>query len=122
MTKIQEAQTGDTLCDKDNSILYQVIEFPKPCLYMSIVPKEKSDDDKLSGALQRLMDEDPSFSIGRNYETKELIIGGQGEKHLNILLNKLENKFGVNAILKEPEISYRETIKNSVEAQGRHKK
>lgn len=122
MTKIQEAQTGDTLCDKDNVILYQVIEFPKPCLYMSIVPKEKSDDDKLSGALQRLMDEDPSFSIGRNYETKELIIGGQGEKHLNILLNKLENKFGVNALLKEPEVSYRETIKNSVEAQGRHKK
>jgi elongation factor G len=89
---------------------------------MSIIPKEKSDDDKLSGALQRLSDEDPSFSIGRNFETKELILGGQGEKHLNILLNKLENKFGVNAILKEPEVSYRETIKNTVEAQGRHKK
>ncbi|WP_432204958.1 elongation factor G [Cetobacterium somerae] len=120
--KILDAQTGDTLCDKDNPIIYNVIEFPKPCLYMSIIPKEKSDDDKLSGALQRLSDEDPSFSIGRNFETKELILGGQGEKHLNILLNKLENKFGVNAILKEPEVSYRETIKNTVEAQGRHKK
>ncbi|MDX8335390.1 elongation factor G [Candidatus Cetobacterium colombiensis] len=120
--KILDAQTGDTLCDKDNPIIYNVIEFPKPCLYMSIIPKEKSDDDKLSGALQRLFDEDPSFSIGRNFETKELILGGQGEKHLNILLNKLENKFGVNAILKEPEVSYRETIKNTVEAQGRHKK
>ncbi|MGL5544031.1 MAG: elongation factor G [Cetobacterium sp.] len=122
VTKLQEAQTGDTLCDKENPIVYNIIDFPKPCLYMSIVPKEKNDDDKLSGAIQRLMDEDPSFSVGRNFETKEFIIGGQGEKHLNILLNKLQNKFGVNALLKEPEISYRETIKNSVEAQGRHKK
>ncbi|MGL5577748.1 MAG: elongation factor G, partial [Fusobacteriaceae bacterium] len=122
VTKLQEAQTGDTLCDKENGIIYNVIEFPKPCLYMSIIPKEKSDDDKLSGAIQRLKDEDPSFSIGRNFETKELIIGGQGEKHLNILLNKLLNKFGVSALLKEPEVSYRETIKNTVEAQGRHKK
>lgn len=122
VTKLQEVQTGDTLCDKEDTIVYSVIDFPKPCLYMSIVPKEKSDDDKLSGAIQRLLDEDPSFSIERNFETKEFIIGGQGEKHLNILLNKLQNKFGVNALLKEPEVSYRETIKNSIEAQGRHKK
>ncbi|MEG1806673.1 MAG: elongation factor G [Cetobacterium sp.] len=122
ITKLPDAQTGDTLCDKENPVVYKVISFPKPCLYMSIIPKEKADDDKLSGSLQRLSDEDPSFSIDRNFETKELIIGGQGEKHLNIILNKLENKFGVNAILKEPEVSYRETIKNSVEAQGRHKK
>ena len=122
VTKLPDAQTGDTLCDKDNPVIYKVISFPKPCLYMSIVPKEKSDDDKLSSSLQRLSDEDPSFIISRNFETKELIVGGQGEKHLNIILNKLQNKFGVNAILKEPEISYRETIKNSVEAQGRHKK
>lgn len=121
-TKIQDAQTGDTLCSKDAPIVYRTVEFPKPCLYMSIIPKEKADDDKLSGSLQRLSDEDPSFSISRNYETKELIIGGQGEKHLNILLNKLENKFGVHAVLKEPEVSYRETLKNMVQAQGRHKK
>lgn len=122
ITKISEIQTGDTLCDKNNPIVYTPIIFPKPCLYMAITPLNKSDDDKLSSSLQKLVDEDPTLSILRNYETKELIVGGQGEKHLNILLNKLENKFGVHGELKTPEVSYRETIKNKVDVQGRHKK
>lgn len=121
-TKLTFAQTGDTLCDKDFPIIYKTIFFQKPCLYMSILPKEKIDDDKLSTSLQKLLDEDPSFSINRNFETKELLIGGQGEKHLQILLNKLENKFGVHGVLKDPEVSYRETLKEIVQAQGKHKK
>lgn len=120
--RLSTAQTGDTICSKDHPIVYKIISYQKPCLYMSILPKDKMDDDKLSVSLQRLLEEDPSFSINRNFETKELLIGGQGEKHLNILLNKLENKFGVNAVLKEPQVSYRETLKNVVQAQGRHKK
>lgn len=121
-TKLQYAQTGDTLCDKDNPICYSTIELPKPCLFVAVEPAEKSDDEKISTSLQRLMDEDPSFAIERNYETKELLIGGQGEKHIGILLSKLENKFSVHANIRNPKISYRETIKNTISVQGKHKK
>ncbi|MDR3259477.1 MAG: elongation factor G [Fusobacteriaceae bacterium] len=121
-TKLQVTQTGDTLCDKDKPILYPAIEFPEACFYSGVRPAEKSDDEKLSTCLQRMLEEDPTFIVTRNYETKQLLVGGQGEKHLYIILCKIKNKFGVHAELNNQIVSYRETIKKKVEIQGKHKK
>ena len=121
-TKIQDLKTGDTICDKANPIVYKKVPFPKPCLYMNIIPVKKSDDDKISLAIQKLIEEDPSLTVIRNTETKELLIGGQGKKHLEIVVSKLYNKFQVQATLSVPKIAYRETIRKEVSVQGKHKK
>ncbi|WP_291259430.1 elongation factor G [Fusobacterium sp.] len=121
-TKLQYTQTGDTLCDKDNPIEYPQIEFPRACFYSGVEPAEKADDEKLSTCLQKMMEEDPTFKVYRNHETKQLLIGGQGEKHLYIIICKIKNKFGVHAVLNNPIVSYRETIKGSSSVQGKHKK
>ena len=120
--KLQYAQTGDTICDKNHPIKYENIKFPKACLYFAVEPQDKTDDEKISISLQKLTEEDPTFIVERNYETKQLLIGGQGEKHLKVVTHKLENKFGVHSVVSEPKISYRETIKNVIEVQGKHKK
>lgn len=121
-TKIQDLKTGDTICDKSNPIVYSKVPFPKPCLYMNIIPVKKSDDDKISTAIQKLIEEDPSLNVIRNTETKELLIGGQGKTHLQIVVSKLFNKFQVQATLSTPKIGYRETIRKEVSVQGKHKK
>lgn len=121
-TKLQYTQTGDTLCGKDLSVMYHQIRFPKPIIFSGVVPAEKNDDEKLSTCLQRMMEEDPTFVVARNYETKQLLIGGQGEKHLYIILCKIKNKFGVHAELEDVIVAYRETILGKAEVQGKHKK
>lgn len=121
-TKLQELKTGDTLCDKASPIIYDNIKFPKPCLYMNVIPVKKSDDEKISLCLQKLADEDPTLKVIRNAETKELLIGGQGKTHLEIVLSKLNNKFQVQATLSVPKIAYRETIRREASVQGKHKK
>lgn len=121
-TKLQYTQTGDTLCGKDLSVIYHQIRFPKPIIFSGVVPAEKNDDEKLSTCLQRMMEEDPTFVVTRNYETKQLLIGGQGEKHLYIILCKIKNKFGVHAELEDVIVAYRETILGKAEVQGKHKK
>jgi elongation factor G len=121
-TKLQYTQTGDTICDSKDPIVYPAIDFPDPCLYLAVEPLNKSDDEKISILLQKLTDEDPTFRVERNYETKQLLIGGQGEKHLKVITHKLENKFGVNSVISDLKVSYRETIKEMVEVQGKHKK
>ena len=121
-TKLQFTQTGDTLCDKNFPVVFNKIRFPKPNIYSGVVPANKNDDEKLSTALQRVMEEDPTFVMSRNYETKQLLIGGQGEKHLYIILCKIKNKFGVHAELQDVVVSYRETILGKAEVEGKHKK
>lgn len=121
-TKLQFTKTGDTICCKDKPIVYDSIEFPKPCIYYSIEPKNKNDDEKLSTSLQKICEEDPSYTVERNIETKEMLLGCRGEKHLNIAISRAESKFGVHCIVDEPKIAYRETIKEKVEVQGKHKK
>lgn len=121
-TKLQDVKTGDTLCDKNNPIIYENIKFPKPCLYMNVIPIKKSDDEKLSISLQKLIEEDPTLGVIRNPETKELLLGGQGKKHLEVVLSKLHNKFQVQAELTIPKIAYRETIRKETSVQGKHKK
>ena len=121
-TKLQFTQTGDTLCDKNFPVVFNKIRFPKPNIYSGVLPADKNDDEKLSTAIQRVMEEDPTFVMNRNYETKQLLIGGQGEKHLYIILCKIKNKFGVHAELEDVIVSYRETILGKSEVEGKHKK
>lgn len=121
-TKLQYTRTGDTLCDKNSPIVYEGIDFPKPCIFMNVVPDKKADDEKISICLQKLTEEDPTLKVIRNPETKELLLGGQGKTHLEIVLSKLVNKFQVHASLTKPKIAYRETIRKEVSVQGKHKK
>ncbi|MBQ3438119.1 MAG: elongation factor G [Fusobacterium sp.] len=121
-TKLQYTQTGDTICDKSFPVIFNKINFPKPNIFSGIVPAEKNDDEKLSTCIQRMMEEDPTFVVTRNYETKQLLIGGQGEKHIYIILCKIKNKFGVHAAVEDVIVSYRETILGKAEVQGKHKK
>ncbi|MCR1900306.1 elongation factor G [Irregularibacter muris] len=121
-SKLQSTTTGDTLCDAEHPILYQAIDFPKPIISQAIVPKAKGDEDKIGMGLHRLMEEDPTFTIYRNRETKETLISGLGEMHLDIISKRLHNKFGVDVLLKDPRIPYRETIKSKATSEGKHKK
>ena len=122
LSKLQFAQTGDTLCDKSAHIQYPEIEFPAPSLYMAVEPIAKGDEEKISSGLHKLMEEDPSFVMQRNTETKQTLIGGQGEIQISIITAKLKEKFGVSVKLVDQKIAYRETIKGSSDVQGKHKK
>jgi len=121
-SKLQYTQTGDTLCDKLNRIVYENINYPKPTLYLAVQPKAKGDEEKISAALSRLTDEDPTFITERNAETKQLLIGGQGNMQLAVIIDKLKNQFGVEVTLTKPKVAYRETIKGTASVQGKHKK
>lgn len=121
-SKLQYTETGDTLCDKSSPIVYPNINIPKPCLYMAVEPKSKNDEDKIGVSLHKLVEEDPSFSVSRNKETKQLLIGGQGNMQLDVITKKLKNIFGVEVDLSDPIIAYRETIRGTATVQGKHKK
>ena len=120
--KMTYAETGDTLCDKNNPIKYKGIKVPEACLYMAIEPKAKGDEEKIGTALTKLLEEDPSLKIERNRETKQLLVGGQGNMQLMVVTNKLKNDFKVEVELVDQKIAYRETIKGSATVQGRYKK
>ncbi|MBN2259309.1 MAG: elongation factor G [Clostridiales bacterium] len=120
--KLQYASTGDTLCDKNNQILYPGIKFPAPALFKAIEPKSQGDEEKIGTSLHKLNDEDPSFVIERNKETKQLLVGGQGTIQIDVLINKLKKNYGVEVTLDNLKIAYRETIKGTVTVQGKHKK
>ncbi|MFK5883087.1 MAG: elongation factor G [Candidatus Izemoplasma sp.] len=122
INKIDELFTGCTISDPKAPILFEGPEFPTPTIYVAIKPKNKHDEDKISSALHRLVIEDPSFVFKRNAETAQLLIGGQGMNHINYLLEKMKNMFNVEVEILEQKIVYRETIKSSVEVEGRHKK
>ncbi|WMM25533.1 elongation factor G [Tissierella sp. MB52-C2] len=120
--KLNFTQTGDTLCAKNNPTLYEEIKYPQPTLFLAVEPKSKGDEEKIGTALHRLTEEDPTFVVQRNSETKQLLIGGQGNMQLTVIVDKLKNTFGVDVNLTNPRIAYRETIKGSSSVQGRHKK
>ncbi|WP_138159335.1 elongation factor G [Peptoniphilus catoniae] len=121
-TKLSATETGDTLCDKASKIVYKKIKYPAAVLYYAIEPKTKGDEEKLSTSLRKLKEEDPSFVIERNAETKQLTIGGQGQVQLDVILEKLKNIFGVEVNIIPFIIPYRETIKGTASVQGKHKK
>ncbi|SDG84409.1 elongation factor G [Desulfosporosinus hippei] len=122
IAKLQEVKTGDTLCGKEHPLRLEGIDFPIPTLSVAIQPKTKGDEDKLSGALSRLLEEDPTIIKTKNTETKELILTGLGEMQIDILQEKLARKFGVEVTLKVPRVPYRETIRKAVKVEGKHKK
>lgn len=120
--KLQYTETGDTLCDKDKPIKFIGINMPKPALFMAIEPKSKGDEEKIHASLHRLTEEDPSFSLERNKETRQTLLGGQGTMQVQVITSKLKNLFGVEVVLEDPKIAYRETIKGVATVQGKHKK
>ena len=122
LSRLQHTQTADTLSDKDHPVLYKRIKYPEPTLSIAVEPKAKGDEEKIGTSLQRLIEEDPSFSIQRNPETKQLVISGQGNVQIAVILEKLKNQFGVEVEQIPLRIAYRETIKGSSSVQGRHKK
>ena len=122
LSKLQYTNTGDTLCDASNPIRYKGISYPVPCVSKAVFAAKQGEEDKVFSGLARLMEEDPSIKLEKNVETTENILSGQGELHLDVIKNKLASKFGAQAVLQDPRIPYRETIKKKVTAQGRHKK
>lgn len=120
--KLQITETGDSLSYKDQPTLYDKIEYPQPTLFMAVEPKIQGEEEKVGTSLNRLIEEDPTFIIDRNAETKQLLIGGQGNMQLTVITDKLKNTFGVEVNLISPKVAYRETIKGVSDVQGRHKK
>jgi elongation factor G len=123
VAKLKETKTGDTLADPAHPIQYPGIAFPEPAISFAIEPKSKGDEDKISTALSRLMEEDPVLRVNRDARTHEMLVSGNGQVHVEVAIAKMKRKFGVEAILKQPKVPYLETIKKKVPAvQGRHKK
>ena len=110
------------MCDQSEKVQFESINFPSPILSFAVEAEEKGTEDKVIAGYHRLMDEDATFKLEKNQETNEMLLSGQGEMQLEILTRKVKNKFGVNAVLKTPRVSYRETIRKTVEAEGKHKK
>ena len=122
VTKLAATETGDALCDPIKVLSFDPIHFPHPCLTMAIKAEAKGDEAKIASALQRLMEEDPTLAYENNAETHQQLISGLGEQHLDVLVSKLKNKFGVSVSLEVPRVAYRETIRKKVKVQGKHKK
>lgn len=120
--KLSHTETGDTLCDKEHPIKYKPMSIPKPALFMAIEPKSQGDEDKIFSSLARLRDEDPSFVTERNRETKQTLLCGQGSMQISVITSKLKNNFGVEVVLFDPKVAYRETIKGTATVQAKHKK
>jgi len=111
--------TGDTLCDENNPVILEAIEFPEPVISIAIEPKTKQDQEKLSAALMKLSQEDPSFRVSYNEETGQTLISGMGELHLEIIVDRLLREFKVGANVGKPQVAYRETIKRPAKAEGK---
>lgn len=121
-TKLGDVVTGDVLSSKADHGGRPGLEFPKPQMLVAVAAINKNDEDKISQGIQKLLDEDPSFTYSRNPETKQSVLGVQGEIHVNALKDKLKEKFGVDVVLKDLKVPYRETIKGNSDVQGKHKK
>ncbi len=122
VAKLSVTATSDTLTTKSNPRILDPIVFPQPCLSMGIEPKSKGDEDKLSGAIQRLVEEDPTIKVEKNPETRQTIMRTMGDTHMDTVVDKLARKYGVDVSVKDMKIPYRETIRGSVEVEGKHKK
>jgi elongation factor G len=122
VAKLKDTLTNDTLGDKSDPAIFPAIKFPEPVLSYAIEPKSRGDEDKISTSMHRLEEEDPAIRYSRDPQTKELLLSGQGQLHIEVTVAKLKRRFGVDVNLKPPRIPYRETIKASTEAHGRHKK
>jgi len=122
VAKLKDVQTGDTLSDPGNPTIFEPIRLSDPMISYAIEPKTRGDEEKVSTALHRMLEEDPTLKFHRDADTKEMILAGMGQVHLEVTLEKLKRKFGVEVLMKTPKIPYRETIKAASSAQGRYKK
>ena len=120
--KLKDAQTGDTLCDESHPIMYPWPALPKPVLSFAIEPKSSADIDKVSLGLHKLIEEDSTLGFTRNADTKEMVLSGTGQLHLDLALEKLQRKYGAEVVIHTPKIPYRETIRATAQAQGKYKK
>lgn len=122
LVKLQDTGTNDTLCLKEKALKLTPITFPVPTFSVAIEPKTKGDEDKLGNAIAKVLEEDPAIRVKKDTETKETLLTGIGETHLEIVLEKLKRKFGVDVIKKDPRVPYRETVRGTVKVEGKHKK
>ncbi len=122
VAKLNSTNTGDTLCAPVRPVTLPGVDFDRPCLSMAVYAKNKGDEDKIAQGLSRLAEEDPTIAVENNVETREMILSGLGEQHLDVVVSKLKSKFGVDVTLAVPKVAYRETIRKKVKVQGRHKK
>jgi len=122
LSKLQDTGTGDTLCSKEHPVELEGIAFPEPTLSVAIAPQSKGDEDKLSNAISRLLEEEPTVRVTKNTETKETILTAMGEMQLDIIQERLKKKYGVDVVMKPPKTPYRETIRTAVKVEGKYKK
>lgn len=122
VAKLQHTTTGDTLCDRSSPFQFPPIEFPEPVISFAVEPRTKGDEEKVSSGLSRFLEEDPTFRLERRAETRETVISGLGELHLEIIVSRLAQKFGVEVDLSTPKVPYKETIKGRTKVEGKHKK
>ena len=115
----KDVTTGDSLCDENNPIILEKMEFPEPVISVAVEPKTKADQEKMSTALQRLAEEDPTFKVHTDPETNQTIISGMGELHLDIIVDRMKREFNVDCTVGKPQVAYRETIRQTVEAEGK---
>ncbi len=120
--KLTETSTGDTLCHPDRILTFPPLEYPEPIYQLAIKPKSREDEDKLSAGLNRLAEEDPSFRWWRDNEIKQTVMAGMGDLHLEVMVNRLKRKFGVDVEVFTPKVPYKETIKSTASAQGKYKR
>lgn len=115
----KDVTTGDTLCDIDHPIILEKMEFPDPVISVAVEPKTKADQEKMGNALQRLAEEDPTFKVHTDPESNQTIISGMGELHLDIIVDRMRREFNVDCTVGKPQVAYRETIRKSVESEGK---
>ena len=117
---LKNTTTGDTLCDEKSPCILESMEFPEPVIELAVEPKSKADQDKMGLALQKLAEEDPTFRASTNHETGQTIIAGMGELHLDIIVDRLKREFNVEANIGNPQVSYRETLTQTAECEGKY--
>ena len=122
VVKLKDTQTGDTLSDKAKPIVYPPVQYPEAAIAFAIEPKSRADEEKISAALHKILEEDPSLHFDRDPQTKEFILSGSGQLHIETVVDKLNNRYHVEVTLHPPKVPYKETITQQVEVQGRHKK
>ncbi|MBV9612145.1 MAG: elongation factor G, partial [Acidobacteriaceae bacterium] len=122
VAKLKDTQTGDTLCEKTTCVVFRGVEIPEPSIAYAISARTRSDEDRLSTALQKMLEEDRSLRFYRDPMTKEFLLAGNGQQHLEVVVSRLKRRYGVDVQLNAPKIPYRETIRGNANVQGRHKK
>ncbi len=122
IAKLKETATSDSLSDEKNQVLFNPIVFPEPAISASVKPKSRQDEEKISGSLAKIASEDPTFKVTHDPQTKELIISGLGDQHLNVMIGRLKKRFNVEVELGTPKVSYKETITKTIKVQGKFKR